>query len=49
MEISEIITDAINYPLKHAKELLVYIIIDIFITVLGIILGFGGLHLICQT
>ena len=43
MEISEIITDAINYPLKHAKELLVYIIIDIFITVLGIILGFGGL------
>ena len=24
MEIGEIITDAINYPLKHAKELLVY-------------------------
>ena len=43
MEISEIITDAINYPLKHAKELLVYIILDIFITGLGILLGFGGL------
>ena len=43
MEIGEIITDAINYPLKHAKELLVYIILDIFITGLGILLGFGGL------
>lgn len=43
MEISEIITDSIHYPLKYAKELLVYIIIDIFITVLGILLGFGAL------
>lgn len=43
MEIGEIITDAIHYPLNYAKELLVYFISDLFITVFGIALGFGGL------
>ena len=43
MEIGEIISDAIHYPLNYAKELLVYLISDLFITVFGIALGFGGL------
>ena len=43
MEISEIITNAVHYPLDHPKELLIYIILDILITAMGIAAGLGSL------
>ena len=43
LEIGEILNDAVHYPLDHPKDLLVYIILDIIITIMGIAIGAGSL------
>ncbi len=41
MEIGEIISDAIHYPLNHTKSLLVYIVITFIMAVIALVTGAG--------